>query len=576
MSAAESTQTGASVSDKAQVVVCTPHPAHPPVINSLVKQLEAQTGIGFARVEKVDQVESITCKSRQNVVILTLTEKEELVKLIAYLTRHEDAINMGVMRVIVLSQINHPKVMMILKTKGVMEILDYKVNIKALNLKLKNGLMLAYQSLQKIVRDEQGRAQAQANNAQKEADKKEATELIWQKPYEHDCEYWIITNKKNARFIMGRWLVEFLGPGPAMGMWEKVETQYQGEQGWEWKLRDPQNPQAAPFKKQQGRWIFFGRQPEFTWQRNLWAFSSKYPTFAFYDQGKPVFYRMICEDGVKLKINENSKHAMSVVELIQKTMEANVKYEEESAEQPKAKKRTSLLTGEEQEGGSVSFEDIPNISHDLGDVSYDAGSGSGDRRGDVINTDLSSGGKSNSPEWTNNLGSSGVNFGSKNHQMPRKRISEAWGKGDLSAAQESAMELGLGEITEAGIQWGDKAFETIELDISASGKNGAQLVKKSAMKLIAIADKEVFFDVQSKLFQVDDTMSFGAELSVGEKKNQAALEGKITFAEEFEGERDLIICTITDEHLKKLQAIIQAYQERQQELNRFFNKARGA
>jgi hypothetical protein len=135
---------------------------------------------------------------------------------------------------------NHPRVIALLKSKGIHEIIDFNTNIKALNHKIKNSFLLVTQTFQRL-QNQNIRASTVIGNeaaARARAARNESTnEIQWEKPNEHPNDIWWIPSSKNLRNVMGRWLIDMLGPGPAAGAWEETTYERNGERGWVWKPR---------------------------------------------------------------------------------------------------------------------------------------------------------------------------------------------------------------------------------------------------------------------------------------------------------------------------------------------------
>src|SRR5690606_8938192 len=123
----------------------------PPVMGSLVKQLEAQKDrIEFEVLKDPALIRPSIEKTNLTVLILTLNAKEELVDVLNVLTQAEARIQSGLLRALVLNGMNHPRLVALLKSKGVCEIVDCQVNIKALNHKIKNALLMVTQTFQRM------------------------------------------------------------------------------------------------------------------------------------------------------------------------------------------------------------------------------------------------------------------------------------------------------------------------------------------------------------------------------------------------------------------------------------------
>lgn len=575
-----------AVSERVRIVVCTPNPASPPVIAALVKQMQAQQSVDFERVEKPDELMPSVSKSTQGVVICTLNEKEELLGILNFLAKCESRILENTLRVMIISRMNHPKVNAILRSKGVAEILEYQVTIKALNLKIKNALLIVHQSRlksKKGVKDRGTMAELNAGSARPRAD--QPGEVIWDKPVEHPCDFWILTNKKNVRFVMGRWLIDVFGPGPSAGTWESSEIQYKGEVGWEWRPRVSTDP---TFQRESGKWVFFGRVPEFVWAKNSWAFVGKFARLAFYRDGEALFDRFTPDANApgKLRILENSENAKSMTAAIQATLEASVKLSNDGDLGGMAMPGTN-----EGQSGSVSGEphrtrsEVDESARSRGGRAR-AGSSSQSmmmdpsflsRRADVQALSFMKPASAEAQgSWNDHLGATGVNFNAKNHRMPERGVSGKWGGSNLLTPNETGLDMGFADLDAVGIKIDRSAFESIDFKVRITAKNKSPFAKPELISVLDLTGGEALFDAPANIAKVGDELAIEALLTIADRRTKVDLIGFAYKSENFEDGRSLLICKFTNEYAEQFAAILKVFQDRQIELSHFFRMAKGA
>ena len=139
-----------------------------------------------------------------------------------------------------------------------------------------------------------------------------------------DC--WILENKKDARNVMGRWLIEIIGPSPSVGSWTESKKSA-GE--WEWTPK--KSDTKDPFIVEQGTWTYKGREPEFIWKTNRWQFVGRKPVLGFYYEGELYGMRFRLDKNKTLLIAENSERAKGLLPLIQATFACEAHFEAEKA-----------------------------------------------------------------------------------------------------------------------------------------------------------------------------------------------------------------------------------------------------
>lgn len=518
--------------DRVKMVVYTKSLAQPPVMAALIHQLEAQkVRLEYEVLKNSVGILNSVEQTTMTVLILTLHEKEELVEVLNVLTQVQSRLQSGLLRAMVLNGMNHPRVIALLKSKGVQEIIDFNTNIKALNHKIKNSFLLVTQTFQRlqnqnirastVVGSEGGRAGRSARN-------ESTSEVQWEKPVEHVCDFWWIPSTKNLRNVMGRWLLDILGPGPAAGFWEEATYERNGEKGWVWNVRVSTD---TTFMPKPGRWIFFGRQPEFVWQKNLWAFVSKMPYLAYYADGQSEseFIRIDSPAAGRLKVFENSEVSRTFLPKIQASLEASVKL-------------SKADTGNEIRG---------NFEGSQEDSSGEA------------------------PDWKDHTGAIGFGFKAKDLRVARAKAQGKF-RNALNSENELGGNLGLEDIKQSGLVAGAKSFDQMILELRPFSRNGVEIAKKELLHVIELTVARAAFEFPQTAISKRDKFTFKVEFRFADVEKKFDLDWVVDSVQAIDGAGSLVHGSFAGGGLADLAQILKLVAQRQLELKDFFLVAKGA
>lgn len=515
--------------DRIKIVVYAKDLAKPPVMTALAEQLTAQkdrvdSEILSASAGILKSVEETSL----TVLILSMHSKEDLVEVLNVLSQLESRIQSGLLRAVVINGLNHPKVVSLLKSKGVNDIVDFNVTIKALNHKIKNSFLLVSQTLQRLENQNIKAATLLAESApapNAKPQRENATEVIWLDIIEHPSDFWWIPSARNLRFVMGRWLVDLLGPGPAAGTWEETTHVREEEKGWEWKARVPTD---LTFQPRAGRWIFFGRQPEFVWQKNLWAFVSKFPYLAFYPEGEsePEYVRLESPVAGKVKVRKNSETTQKFLANIQDSLEASLR----------------LSKAEVSDEIPGTFESTPTEA----------------------------------PEdtWNNHESSVGVNFRAKDIRIAQKKAKKK--RDSLTPDLILGGKLGMKNVSQIGVVSGVDSFEKPFVRVTLSLRNGQAVAMKDPLRVIQMTKEHAIFESPRNWIEVADKFILKVEFHLGNVERNFEVEWSSQTTQPVDGGGCLAQGKFTGGALAELASVVTIIEQRQIELRDFFIAARGA
>lgn len=500
---------------KTSLVVCIPDNA-PPSLATLEEHAKELEDIEFLKTNTIAAAILQTQKATLAVCIVCITEKSELVSLLSLLETTAAQIASGTLRVIAINKLPHEKIPLMLKGKGCSEVLDFKVGKKEFNFKLNTYIKLSRQSHQRLVKD----AELSGSDVSKKSLSKIAaknnqdskTEVVWDKALDFTSDFWLITNKKHIRNVLGQWLIQILGPGPASGNWVKSALTCGGEQGWEWKV----GPQfLTTFQINEGNWVFFGRQPEFSWQDNLWSLVSKQPALVFYLGEEALQYRMVSEDGKRLLISENSKQGKKFLDAIQNTID-------------------NLKTFKDEKKKSTLYDDL--IDEELEKLGP----------GDVT--------QESPPPSESNTDDYEDDFSPFTQQKETK-------------------------TSEDDLPWraGADAMATLKLELHITHKNQTQIEQPVSVELIEVQDENIILDIPTGSVALSEILTIDICMTEGKIKNETTITAVADHFEnqEEEGRVMVLACTTDDKTRKRVKKILDIYIQKQQFLLDFLAAAKG-
>ncbi len=529
----------------------------PSAYENLIHLLGGQNKIKFDQSPNAIELSDFALASEISVILLCVGEKEDLTASIHFLELTTEKIQSGTLRVIVLNKFNHPKIISVFKSKGVSEVLDSNIPLKPLNLKIKQALTAAQKSLNK---NQAGSAEVSAVGGignVKSSSKASSTTITWVPAHEHPSDFFIVTNKRNARYMMGQWLVDILGPGPSAGIWEESQAQMNGHRGWHWKSRDPND---KIFDTPNGAWIFFGNQPEFRWQKNLWSFKGRQCSLVYYEKGEPIYYR-IHNDETGLKIAENSNIANARMDDIRASLEASVRLSENiSLDEVSPHEKKAIYSAEEQKNESESDDVGSDFADVLNKTPHALSVGTSGANGAIVF-------KKDEPSvaWNNQTGDSqGVNFNKGPVSFKKDTNETKWNQGDLS--ESGPLPFGIGDLLDETLETGTQAFEQIELRLSYKGRE---------VDFIELLENEALFDIEESDVRLDEKVSVQLELINGGAETRIDVEGNADSIHPSLNGRALVRVGINPAVRKRFTDVLDLFEKRQAKLSAFFRRAKG-
>lgn len=499
-----------------RIVVCTLSAEMPSAVAPFLEQLKSNSAFE-SRVckEMWEALEQAPKDGGNGILLFCIQDKEEFVQVLQALSGLEAQIQAGNLKVLAFSKMNHPRVLSVLKSKGVGEILEFSINAKAFGYKIKNAVQMIQQSLDRKKASGSDATAMGKGPARTQSSKNSAQfKVNFTAPIEHFSDFWILLQPKHARYVIGKWMINFYGPGPSTGNWEETSLEQNGERGWKF---NPRGAGEHPFYKDEGRWVFFGNCPEFSWEQRLWYFIGKKPSFMFY-QGETIVHRKFetLESG-DLSLAQNSEAGKAMKSAITNTIEASV----------------LLQTDKNKNNGKVKFEDEDSETKEL-EASIEA----------ELERELEYRGKDeDSPEL----------FGEFSEDIAR----------DIGKAQStfSKTELKIKMTSKNGAPVSDQTpIKLIEL-------RETQAIIDIPIGLLKAGD-QIEFEAEVQEGSQQKKLSFSASTKIVETDSN---DGSTT-----DGVRAAAICELDQAIKLHFTDVVDQLQAKRELLNSFFKKAKGA
>lgn len=276
----------------------------------LTECLKGNPEILSEEMPSVNDLVSYISGSDASLVFTALWKKEDI-PLISNFIKLQKKIAAGtIVKIVIINFSGDREFEKQLMKLGIQEIIDPKINAKALRFKI--DFMI--KSLNAQIKQNQT---ADPSRNFKTAENKLTDERLldqqpnWIEPLSHPDDIWLNKNKTDCKKVLGKWLTKLMGPGPFVGQWVSTKSNR-----WAFEIRDGKDL----FLKGQGFWEFSGIQkPEFIAKENAWFFAGEQFELAYVEEGKR-FIRMTVQDNA-LNICKNSQPAKAKEELIIETFD---------------------------------------------------------------------------------------------------------------------------------------------------------------------------------------------------------------------------------------------------------------
>ncbi|MBS1959184.1 MAG: PilZ domain-containing protein [Bdellovibrionales bacterium] len=279
------------------------------------------------KLTKLDELDAIV-RDGPVVLLATVRSQAELYEVVAGLKRQVKALQSRLLIPIAIQSGLSDKLEKILITAGCKEVLPERSDFKAVNAKIGRYLKIVENNYALLQKTESSKTFT--GGSKSPVNESVSVELVhFTEPVQLLHDFWIISNKRPAQRNMGRWIVTAIGPSPAVGSW----------------VSDPKNKHAfifdvhtiikSDFYSPDGRWVFHGAKPEFSFELGKWSFVGNEPKLEWVGKdGKVTAVRFFFKSGMKkLTLTENSSITLGWMKRIEATFDRDYRFQDDKAQE---------------------------------------------------------------------------------------------------------------------------------------------------------------------------------------------------------------------------------------------------
>ncbi len=321
------------------ICACTRDPV-PVAIKQMESVVQRSNERQWLQTQTVEELNAkLPAEVQMSIIMLMVADKNDLMAVLQFLSASAKKLKSGLMKVIVLNRLDHPKVYETLSKKGASEVIEATTPPRSLMLKVDRFAQILRTNLRKANADSFGQAKgANGTNERKDSAKEEKSQTQWNPPLDIAEDYWLIERKtRDIKVVMGRWLIEMQGPSPSKGSWESVSAKTSVAAGtqrfWKWVPHPPQDAKqpANEFASDRGSWIFFGNEPASLWRENRWRFVGDRISLTFRKGDEELGVRFQSPAAGILEITEQSLQAEKWLPIIAASWEFDMKLRTEKS-----------------------------------------------------------------------------------------------------------------------------------------------------------------------------------------------------------------------------------------------------
>ncbi len=543
---------GPAFAAKPHILLFSRSSNQPALIEPMHRGLGAALDIEYHLTSRAEELAGFVAASSRVVLLANCLMKEDIADLYNILPHFADRMTDGTLKVLVLNSIGHPRLGSLLRSRASVEIIEVPTTLKAVQYKLKAAISSVRHAYQKIAaaraRDDTppdfDPALGTRTRAGRAKTKSIGREILWQSPIDFNFDYWWISSRKNIRYVVGVWLIDLLGPGPMVGTWEALPgLERAGEKAWGWR---PRAVADELFHTPDGRWIFFGKQPEFSWQKNLWSFVSNQVMFAYYFEGEntPSYVRIEYRPDEGLLFVENSNFTKGLLSRIEATFDA-------------------------RHGGRA---DAPDEAEVIGN--FDGWDFSVDLVEPTVKKPDTKPTGDGGVDWKDHTGAQGVTFRGTDLRVDSKKSSTRF-RNALTPTESAEGKLGLARIKAPGIAAGVEAFDRLHVRVEALRKNGALLAHSPSVMLYEVSEAGAILLLRDLGNNLGDVFVLRLSLDSGDFRMDCSMEWELTSIDLCLDDGMLATGTFRSGDFDPLFVLLDRLDARKKELKNFYSTARG-
>ena len=232
-----------------------------------LKEVVSAAGKDYGEIQEIDDEKALTkamIEGQPTMILASVKSKEDVSKLLAYLKANRRVLKENSIKFTVVNFTNNRQVETALMKMGCQEVLDPSIKGKPLKYKLDMWKKTLTSQKQAVGGD--GKMSIKEKGQDGNSAVQSSNDVKWEEPIKCVDDMWLIKKPEDAKKILGKWLVRFMGPSPFVGQWAEAVP---GKKGI-WKFAFKEEARNT-FHNTPGTWFFLGDQkPEFIWKENVW------------------------------------------------------------------------------------------------------------------------------------------------------------------------------------------------------------------------------------------------------------------------------------------------------------------
>jgi hypothetical protein len=292
----------------------------PPCFAQSASAISAITNVNFKPNASMEDMLFEAKSGKKCLLVLTIADRSDLSTVANGLFTIKKEIRERKVIVTVFMKFASDKVEELLSKSGCDEVLKFDLNSKAFLYKVRRYLKVLEQEDAMDVSDISVLGDKSTSNNAGKTLGSGSSRVVQGTAYQVELidawtgqdDFWLFRKKVYAKKYQSFWLIEIIGPSPAAGSWDSI-----GENRWQWKSR----PGFEFFDTTASSWEFVGKEPQFSFVINRWAFVSETPVLKLVNAGKLIYSRFQLRDPSTLEVATNSEFARSIFQKIKETFD---------------------------------------------------------------------------------------------------------------------------------------------------------------------------------------------------------------------------------------------------------------
>lgn len=285
-----------------------------------LKEVLNAAGTEYGEIQDIlddKQLLKLMTEKQPAMVVASVKSKEDIAKVLGFLKLNKKALRELSVKFSAVNYTANRQVETALMKGGCQEVLDPGIKGKPLKYKLDMWKKTLVNQKQQVAGD--SKLSIKEKGAEQGGAVQSTNEVKWDEPIKCVDDMWLIKKPADdAKKILGKWLVRFMGPSPFVGQWTEAVP---GKRGiWKFVFKEAAR---ETFHKTPGHWFFLGDQkPDFIWKENVWMVTGSQYQLVFQNGDEKEVRFQAVQAG--LSVAKNSTQAKALEAAIVETFDQEV------------------------------------------------------------------------------------------------------------------------------------------------------------------------------------------------------------------------------------------------------------